>query len=120
MIYTQTKLIVKDNSSIKKILCISTFKKKKIKTYCKFKAVVKESKHANLQKGHLIDAILSASSQNHFEFSGKIKKFGQNEAIIIKESKNKLNLVGSRVVGIRNFNLKRFFEKKSFSFNSCK
>lgn len=121
MINTQTKLTVKDNSQIKKVQCISTFKKKKIRTYNQFKAVVKESKRAHLQKGQLVNALLSTSAHSHYEFSGKVKKFYQNEAVIIKDlRKTKSVLVGSRLLGLQNFNLRHFFEKKSFSFNSCK
>jgi len=120
MINNQSKLSVKDNLSVRKILCISTIKKNKIKAYAQFKAVITESSNKDLQKGHLINAFLVNSTKNNFGFSGKIKKFDINEAVIIKESKKRFKMVGSRVVGMRTFNLKYFFEKKPFSFSSCK
>lgn len=121
MINVQTKLSIKDNSLIKKIQCISPLNKKKIKITHQFKGVILESKCDQNQKGKLINAMLCSSAFNSNQFSGKVKKFQSSDSILIKNlSGKKIELIGTRVLGIQCYNLKYFFEKNSAIFNLCK
>lgn len=121
MILEQSKVLIKDNSSIKKIQCISTLNKKRIKTNVQFKAVVRNSLDNKNKRGQLANAILLNSSAYSHQTSGKVKKFDTNQAILIKELKKKTpSMLGSRITGIHNFNLRYLFERKIFSFYLCK
>jgi ribosomal protein L14 len=64
MIILSSKLTNKDNLQIKKLKCISTFKKKKASLNCQFKAVIIKSNSNTRLKGRLINALLATSKKN--------------------------------------------------------
>lgn len=116
MISNQSSLIIKDNSGIKKIKCISTLNKNSVRVFQVFKGVVLKSNSQSLIKGQLINGMLTQHSKKLAAGSGKIKSFGSNSSIALKEgNKNKITLLSSRLTGIQLANLKKFLDKKSNS-----
>jgi len=112
MIRNLSVLSIKDNSPVKKIKCINTLGKYKVKNNCQFKNVVLKSN--NRLKGQLSSSILVSSAAPDKVFSGKTKKFENNGAVIIKElNRQNPEMVGSRITGIQ-FNFSKYKLRKFF------
>jgi len=122
MVLNQSKLLIKDNSGVKKIKCVSTLNKNSVKAFQQFKGVILKSNSQSLIKGQLVGGMLTHHSKKLGAHSGKFKSFNSNYSIILKEgNKNKVGLLSSRLTGIQISNLKKFLDKKiSSTLEICK